>query len=60
MFNLFKKRTEKPVLPAGKMMSRDDIIAFLKTFLKSFSNSRSSTKQRYCQTMCRQMQTHFL
>lgn len=31
MFNLFKKRTEKPVLPAGKTMSRDDIIAFLKT-----------------------------
>lgn len=36
MFNLFKKRTEKPVLPAGKTMSRDDIIAFLKTSPKKF------------------------
>jgi hypothetical protein len=36
MFNLFKKRSEKPVLPAGKMMSRDDIIAFLKTSPKKF------------------------
>ena len=36
MFNLFKKRSEKPVLPAGKMMSRDDIISFLKTSPEKF------------------------
>lgn len=59
MFNLFKKRTEKPVLPAGKMMSRDDIIAFLKTspekFLEfeEFYKNRDTAKQ--CAVRCRRI-----
>lgn len=36
MFNLFKKKSGKQMLPAGKTMSRDDIIAFLKTSPEKF------------------------
>lgn len=36
MFNLFKKKSGKQMLPAGKTMSRDDIIAFLKTSAEKF------------------------
>lgn len=36
MFNLFKKKSGKPGLSAGKTMSRDDIIALLKTSPEKF------------------------